>query len=45
MTTTNTDPELDIEEEKIETNKIPPVAQKVSKFSNAGFGGGSKFGK
>jgi hypothetical protein len=44
MTTTNTDPEID-EAEEIEVSKIPPVAQKVSKFSNAGFGGGSKFGK
>jgi hypothetical protein len=26
-------------------SKIPTVAQKVSKFGNAGFGGGSKFGK
>jgi hypothetical protein len=45
MTTTNIDPELDWEEELVETSKIPQVAQKVSKFSNAGFGGGSKFGK
>lgn len=43
MTTTNTDPEID--EEEIEPSKVPPVAQKVSKFSNAGFAGGSKFGK
>lgn len=45
MTTTNTDTDLDNEEELAETSKIPPVAQKVSKFGNAGFGGGSKFGK
>lgn len=48
--TTNIDPDL-IDEELNETNKheettkIPPVAQKVSKFGNAGFQGGSKFGK
>ncbi len=45
MTTTNTDTDLDNEEEFAETSKIPHVAQKVSKFGNAGFGGGSKFGK
>jgi hypothetical protein len=44
MTTTNTDAELD-NEEAVEMSKIPTVAQKVSKFGNAGFGGGSKFGK
>jgi hypothetical protein len=45
MTTTNIDPELNNEEELTETSKIPPVAQKVSKFGNAGFGGSSQFGK
>ena len=43
MTTTNTDPEID--EEEIEPSKVLPIVQKVSKFSNAGFAGGSKFGK
>ncbi len=45
MTTTNIDPDHDSEEELAETSKIPPVAQKISKFGNAGFGSGSKFGK
>ncbi len=45
MATANIDPEIDNEEENTETSKIPQIAQKVSKFGNAGFGGGSKFGK
>lgn len=45
MTTTNTDAELIEEEDETGVSKIPPIAQKVSKFGNAGFGSGSKFGK
>ncbi len=42
---TNTDTDIFDEDDIETTSKIPPVAQKISKFSNAGFGGGSKFGK
>jgi hypothetical protein len=45
MTTTNTDPELDEANNEAGVSKIPPIAQKISKFGNAGFGGGSNFGK
>ena len=45
MTTPHTDAELIEDENETTTSKIPPVAQKVSKFGNAGFGGGSNFGK
>ncbi|MBC7503505.1 hypothetical protein H7169_00870 [Candidatus Gracilibacteria bacterium] len=45
MTTTHTDPEIIKEEDDAETSKIPPIAQKTSKFGNTGFGNGSKFGK
>lgn len=34
-----------LEENTTETVKVPPPAHKVSKFGNAGFQGGSKFGK
>ena len=44
MTNTDTDI-LDTETEEQGVSKVPPVAQKISKFGNAGFGGGSKFGK
>jgi hypothetical protein len=41
----NTDPAINDEESStIETPAIPPVA-KFSKFGNAGFQNGSKFGK
>ncbi len=48
--TTPTDNTIPEDEELIgedipETPKIPPVAQKVSRFSPAGFQGGSRFGK
>ncbi|MDD2693422.1 MAG: hypothetical protein PHY14_00645 [Candidatus Gracilibacteria bacterium] len=47
MSQDNLDEELpENEEEKTEeTSKIPPVAQKVSRFGPAGFQGGSRFGK